>query len=128
MEPSIRVGVGHHPVALLVLLVRPQEVCVAVFGKIILIDEVVPRVVGRVNIYELDLAEVRLLQQLERVQIVAFDEEVLRRVEVHALVTARAKRLGDGCVRGEYGLPLARPVQVVALARSLHDCPGQFLP
>ena len=40
------------------------------------------RVIGRINIDELDLAQVGLLKELEGVEVVALDEQVLRCVEI----------------------------------------------
>ena len=59
-----------------------DEVVVARLGEVVVVDEVVAGVVGRVDVDELDLAEVRLLEQLQRLEVVALDEEVLGGVEV----------------------------------------------
>ena len=58
------------------------EVLVVRLGEVVVVDEVIAGVVRRVDVDQLDLAEVRLLEQLERVEVVALDEEVLRGVEV----------------------------------------------
>ena len=102
VEATVRLGVRDEPVA------RPRrlwperrEVLRRRLGEVVVVDEVVARVVRRVDVDELDLAEVRLLEQLQRVEVVALDEEVLRGVEVDGLLADRAERLGDRRVGGE---------------------------
>ena len=82
-------------------LAGPREVLRRRLGEVVVVDEVVAGVVGRVDVDQLDLAEVRLLEQLERVEVVALDEEVLRRVEVDRLLADRPERLGDRCIGRE---------------------------
>ena len=66
-----------------------------------MIDEIVASVVGRIDVDELDLAQIRLLEKLEGVEVVPFDEEVLGRVEVDGLLADGTEGLRDGCVGRE---------------------------
>ena len=128
VESTVRLGVRDESVARR-RLTWPElrEVVGAGLGEVVVVDEVVAGVVRRVDVDELDLAEVRLLEQLQRVEVVALDEEVLRRVEVDRLLAHRAERLGDRRVGGERGGALAGPVELVALLRPFDDVVGQLL-
>ncbi len=95
--------------------------------KIVFVNEVLARVIRRINVDQLDLAEVGLLEEFQGVQVVTFDEQVLGGVEVYALFSARAQSLGDGGVCGEERLAFARPVELVAFLWAFHDGVGQFL-
>ena len=77
---------------------------------------------------ELVETETGLLQQLQRIQVVAFDEQVLRGIEVHALVPAGAQGFGNRRIGRQQRLALARPIELVALLRPLDDAGCQFLP
>jgi hypothetical protein len=98
MESSIRICIGYQPAAILICLVGTPEIFIAVLGEIIFIDEIVSSVVWRVYIYELDLAQVGLLQELKRIEVVAFDKKVLRRIEVDTLVRARRSVFAMGAL------------------------------
>ena len=103
-------GIIYEPYGISLLLSSPKgkfmdvgcgggQELICIFREIIVINEVSPSVVRRIDINQLHLAEIRLLQQLQRIQVVALDEQVLRRIEVHALFTAWPQRLGNGRVR-----------------------------
>ena len=74
----------------LVRLSGLEQVLAVDLGEVVVVNEVVAGVVRRVDVDQLDLAEVRLLEQLERVEVVALDEEVLRGVEVDGLARGQA--------------------------------------
>ena len=64
-----------------------------------------PSVIGRVDVYELHLAGIALLQELEHFQVVALEHQVLRRVPIDALLGAgtegnRWKALGRAAAPG----------------------------
>ena len=88
MEATVAFGVGNETVALLVKLSRVGEVFGRRLSKVVLIDKVIASVVRRVDVNHLHLVEISLLQALQYVEVVALDVEVLRVVEVHALLTA----------------------------------------
>jgi hypothetical protein len=62
MEAAVGFGVGCQALAGLATLTAGLEVGVRVGGKVVAINKVVARVVGRVDVDKLDLAEVGLLQ------------------------------------------------------------------
>ena len=88
METAVALGIGDETVALLVKLSRVGEVFGRRLRKVILIDKVIARVVRRIDIDHLHLVEIGLLQALQHIEVVTLDVEVLRVVEVHALLTA----------------------------------------
>jgi hypothetical protein len=57
--------------------------------KFIGVHKVLAGVVRRVDVDHLHLAEVALLEDLERFEVVAFDEEVLRGVKIDTLLPSR---------------------------------------
>jgi hypothetical protein len=68
--------------------------------KVVRVDEIVTGVVGRVDVDHFDLAEVGLLEELEHLQVVAFDDQVLGGVEVDALVAVREQGAEAGLLDG----------------------------
>jgi hypothetical protein len=106
----------------------PARRCtIAVFAKpanrrlavVVGVDEVLAGVVGRVDVDHLDLAQVGLLQQLENLQVVAFDDEVPGGVEVDALLAARSQSTQARGLDGAEAIALAGPVHAVAFAANL---------
>lgn len=57
MEPAIGFCIRDHSVTNFIFLVRPGKIRLTAFRKVIFIDEVIAHVVERINIDELDLAE-----------------------------------------------------------------------
>ncbi len=76
MEAAVGGGVLHQPATLLIV-VGPGT------REVVVVEEVVARVVGRVDVDELDLAGVGGTQELEGIQIVSLDVEVAGRVPAH---------------------------------------------
>ena len=107
-----------HPHLLVFLLLRAHEV--------VGVDEVVARVVRRVDVDHLHLAQIRLLQELEHFEVVALDVEVFGSVPVFALCRTGAQRLADGLVRLYNGRLLSHPGKLVALV-PVHHIRGQHL-
>ena len=106
-----------HQRAIVGEIVDSLEVVLFAFLKAVGIDETVRAgVVGRIDVDELDLAEVRLLQDLEHFQVLAFDEHVLRLIEVHRLVALGPERGGGRCLQHFVGVALAGPGQGIAFA------------
>ena len=120
-----------HPLGVACRIVAAHELAevrvVGVLVPLVVVPEVAPCVVGRVNVDKPDLAKVRLLEQLERIQVVTLDEEILGRVEIDRLLPYGAQGFGDWRVSGERGGPLAGPVELVALLRPLDYVVGELL-
>ena len=85
-------------------------------GKVVAVDEgVALRVVGRVDIDQLDLAEVAVAQQAQRVQVVAAHQEVAGAVPVFAVIKQGAEDFLHRQKGAVVGLALADPAQLVAV-------------
>ena len=115
MEPAVALGVGNQATAFLVEITALRVIFGARFGKVVVVDEVVARVVGRVNVDELHLAGVGLFQNLQRVQVVALDVEVLRRIPILGLIRLGNHRFVDGTTRLDLSLALAGPGELISL-------------
>ena len=133
MKPPVALRVLHQPVALLVVLPAVGDIAIRILGKIVLIDKIVPRVVGRIDINHLHLAQIRFPQQLQNIEVVALDVKVLavpaagRAIPAHAVFAHGAQRRGNGCVCRQHGLPLVRPGELIALLTTLHHAGVDFL-
>ena len=126
MEASVCIGILEQAVFVLVehahllvfLFLRPH--------KIIGIDEVVARVIRRVDINHLHLAEIAFLQEFEHFQIVALDVEVFGTVPVFAFFDAWAQRLADGLVGFHNRRLFANPRKFVCFV-AVHHVGGKHL-
>ena len=83
-----------------VFLVGTLKITGGVFAKIVVVDEFLAGVIRRVDVDHLDLAQIGFLQQLERIQIIAFDKQILRAVKIHAFFTAWTQGLSNRGVGG----------------------------
>lgn len=96
-------------------------------AKVVLVDKVAAGVVRRVDVNHSHGAQIRLLDHLERLEIVALEKEVPRTVEIHAFLAARTQRLLDRRIRQRQRFPLARPVEPIPFLWSIHDLAAQLL-
>ncbi len=99
-------------------LLRPPEIVRDAVFEVIRVDEVMARVVRRIDVNELDVAVIVLLEHLEDLEVIAFDESIRRRVPVPGLALFRTQRCGSGQLGGTHGALLARPEQAKALRSS----------
>ena len=116
MKLPITLSIGNQAATLLVILAALCIVLATSFSEVVVIDEVVASVVRRINVDELHLAGVGLLQNLQRVQVVALDIEVLGGVPILRLAQLGNHRLVDGAARLGLSLALAGPSELVTLA------------
>ena len=116
MEPAVAFGIGDQTTTLLVVLAVLGVIFAARLREIVVVDEVMARVVGRVDIDELHLAGVGFLQDLERIKVVALDVEVLSRVPILGLAWLGDHRLADRAARLGLSLALAWPSELVSFA------------
>ena len=58
-------------------------------SKIIMIHEVIPRIIRRVDINHFHLTEIRLLEQFQHFKVVALNVEILRVIPIHAILLDR---------------------------------------
>jgi hypothetical protein len=116
MKAAIRFGIDDHMVSSLVFLSRVLEVRGDRLREVVLVHEIVSGVIWRIDVDQFYLTEVCLLEQLHRIKIVTFDENVFRGVEVDAFLATGAKSFGNRSVGRKQCLALARPVEVIPLA------------
>ena len=64
METPVAIGVLHHAIAVVVVIAAHLAPIVAVHFEFVVIDEIVARVIGRVDLYHLHFAQLRLLAPL----------------------------------------------------------------
>jgi len=128
MESTIRFRIGYELFSRGGGLQRFQYERFSILGKVIVVHEIAPRVIRRIDVDHLHLAQIRLLQQFQRIQVVTLDEQVLRRIEVHTFLATRTQGLGNRRIGSQQRLTLARPVEVIPLLRPLHDAVRQLLP
>ena len=96
-------------------------------GKVIVIHEVIPSIIWRINIYHLHLTEIRLLQQFQHFEVVALDIEVLRIVPIHAILLDRTERLADRAQHFGTSRLLAHPVELVGFRSIFYSIIAQQL-
>jgi hypothetical protein len=120
MEASIRLRVCAELSPFGVNLPGVLQLGLQALGVVIRVDEVVSRVVGGIDVDHLDLAQIRLLQELEDLEVVALDDQVLGGVEVDALLGAWAQRAEARRLDGAEAVGLAGLIHAVALLAHVH--------
>ena len=90
-------------------------------GEIIRVNEVMPGVVRRVNVDHLHPPHVRLLQDLQRLQVIPLNVEIARLSEIHALLNARPQDLIHRPACLLHCLTLARPRESVIFPAVIHN-------
>ena len=120
MKTAARVGIGCKPLPLIINLPRISQVGIQIVLILVRIDKLLAGVIWRIDVNHLDLAEVRLLEQFQHLQVITLNEEVFRSVEVHAFITGGLERCDTGGLNDLHALGLARPVQAVAFLARLN--------
>jgi hypothetical protein len=119
VEAAIRVGVGDEPATIFIEVATLGFVLLVGPPVIVVVDEVMARVVGRVDVDELHLAGIGLLEELKRIEVVALDVEVPRRIPVDRPFPLGTHRLPYRLSGLRLGGRLARPRELVSLPLSL---------
>ena len=96
MEASIAFRIGDELAAFIIIIAALGFGGGDGFAEIVFVDEIVSRVVWRIDVDELDLAGVVLAQELQRVEVVSLDVQVLGGVPVLAAFLDGSQGLGDG--------------------------------
>lgn len=134
MKTPITLGVGHKAVAFFIILTAIIHIVRRTLGKIILIDKIVTRIIRRINVDHLDLAQIGFLQELQHFQIIALDIKVLTVKTAGCAILAntvghhRTQRCRNGRIGRQHRLFLVRPCKLVTLFPTLHDGIGKLLP
>ena len=126
MKPPIAVCVLKQMI--LVLIVHPHLFIFFTLRahKIIGIDKIIPRIVRRVDVNHLHLAEIALLQNFQRSQIVALNIQVLGGVPVAAVGFDRAQCFGGGAGGFRHCCFFAHPAELIPFA-AFHNIAAQQL-
>ena len=90
VEAAICFGIRAELLPLGVHLPRVLQVGLQAFGVVVGVDKIIAGIIRGINVDHLDLAEIRLLQELQHFQVVAFDDEILSCVKINAFLTAGA--------------------------------------
>ena len=69
-------------------LLRDFPVFCQRIGEIVSIDKIVPRIVRRIDVDHFDLTVIGGLEEFQDFEVVAFDIQVLRGIEINAFLTA----------------------------------------
>ena len=96
-------------------------------GAFVFVEEVFAGVVRRVNVDGFDAGEIGFLEQFERIQIITFNEQILRGLEVDAFFGLGEEGFADGLAGGENGLAFAGPVELIAFGWAFDEAVGEFL-
>jgi len=97
-------------------------------GEVVVVDEVVAGLVGRIDIDHLDLPEAVLLEELAGgLEVVALDVEVLGGIEIDGLLHTRAQGLANGGIGKRERLAFPGPVEPVAFLWPFRGVIGKCL-
>ena len=110
-------------------LLRPLEVRLEWVGVIVGIDKIVAGVVGRVNVNHLDAPKVRLVEEFQNFEVVAFDEQVLCVGDAHAFAWRGDERRTARRLQQANRIAFARPRERItfgALVRHIAERGAQF--
>jgi len=75
-------GIARKQIALCGLLAGKFQVGIERIGEVVGIDEIIARIIRRVDVDHLHPAEIGLVQELQDFEVVSFDEDIIRLVEV----------------------------------------------
>ena len=86
--------------------------------EVVIVDEIITRVIGRVDINHLDLAVIRLVQNLQRRQIVTLDKHIARRIPIDGIRPVRVERLDGFLLDSGENIALTLPAEAVEIGRA----------
>lgn len=78
VKAPIGFRIRNKSISFLIGLIRPFKILFGGFGEIVIINEIVPRIIGRIDVDHLHLVQVGLLKKLQSFEVVALNVEVLR--------------------------------------------------
>ena len=85
--------------------------------EVVVVDEIIAGVVRRIDIDHLDLAVIRLVQDLQRRQVVALDKHIARRIPIDGIRPVGMECLDSLLLDGSEDVALALPAKPVALTQ-----------
>ena len=134
MKAAIAFSVLYHTITFFIVLAAIFHVISCVLLKIISIDKIFARIVRRINVDHLDLAQIGFLQELQHFQIIALDVEVLAVKATGSAIFANAIRHNgtqgcrDGRICRQHRLFLVRPCKLITFLPALYNGVGKLLP
>ena len=128
MEAPVAIRIGYQTIPLIILLTAVFYIVICGLCEIILIHEVIPGVIRRIDIDHLHLAKIVLTQKFQDVKVVSLDIKVLSVVKVNTLLAARAQSLIDRSIGSNNCLLLSRPSELVSLLIALYNALRELLP
>ena len=130
MEATVGFGVPLHGIECLVPVSVEQAAGLLKLGfalrEIVVVNEIVPRVVGRIDVDHFHLAEIGFPQGFKDFEVVALDVEVLGIVEIDAFFATGAERLGGRGIGIADGFAFARPSKLVAFFAFANELVAQL--
>ena len=92
MESTITFCILNQTVPLSIFLSGSAYVRIRCLREVILINKIIPGIVGGIYINHLYLTKIIFAQQFEHFEVVPFDIQILCRIEVDTFGSARAER------------------------------------
>lgn len=102
------------------LIISDARLCLVATARlleVIVVNEIITSVIGRVDINHLDLAVIRLVQNLQRRQIVALNKHIARRIPIDGIRPVGMERLNGLLLDSGEDVALTLPAKPVALTR-----------
>ena len=119
-----------HNITLIISDARLCIIATACLLEIVVVNEIITSIVGRVDIDHLNLAIIRLVQNLQRRQVIALDKHIARRIPIDGIRPVEVERLDSLLLDSSEDVALALPSEAVALTQinRLAQCRLEFLP
>ena len=127
MKTSIAFCISYKTITFTIQLTAIFNILLCALLKIIIINKILTCIIRRIDINHLHLAQVCFLQQLQHVQIIAFNIKVFRIVKVHAFFSARAQGFVNRRIGSQNGFALIRPSKLVAFLQIIYNMVTKLL-
>src|SRR5690349_3902062 len=109
MKTSARLGVTGQQISFGIHLPGQLKIGFKRVRVVIGVDEVLPCIVGRIDIDQFHAAEVWLKQKLQNFEVITFNEDISRYIKVDRLLWMRYQGRRTWCLQQTYGILFARP-------------------
>ena len=133
MKATIAFGILNQLVSFFIKLTAISEVFFGILREIVLVNKVIACVIRRIDIDHLHFAEIGLLQQLQRLQIIALDIDIFRvdaawsSIFTDRLFTVKAQCLCNRLIRQHNRLFLIWPCKLITFLRAFYHSGRDFL-
>ena len=133
MKSSVALSILNKPVSFLIYLAAVISIIFRTFRKIIFIDEIIPRVIRRIDVNHLHFSEIGFLEKFKGIQIIAFNVNVLGvssarcSISPDGLFLFKAQCLCNRCICQNDRLSLVGPCELVTFLSIVNDLCIDFL-